>query len=374
MGDGPDDNMGMGACGSATAGGCSLRAALQTANRTGSQRMILLPAGTLTVTGELTPVDSDLVIAGAGVGKTIVKAGSLHPGYRMMSYTGGRQVRLENATFQQFGPVDGGVLQVNGARLEVFDVEFSQNASSSTGGVMCIDGGSQAYLENVTFLNNESTINEAFGGAINGSDAGTRITVVKSTAMGNRAEYGSFAFIDRTATLEVINSTITGNVATKAAALAADGGSIVVKNSTIAGNTTTLDVTAGLGIGIAGASITLANTIVAMNVSTLDGTQRNCETEDATGRLLSLGGNLFNNDGDGCKELLAGRPQEQNADLMLDAEAKDHGGRTRTIAIKPGSAAIDRGVGAQCPPDDQRGIARKGVEGGSCDAGAYELE
>lgn len=374
MSDGADDNNGAGTCLATVAGGCTLRAAIQTANQSGSKRMILLPPGTLTVTSEINAVTADLVIAGAGIGKTIVKAGSLHPGHRMMSYSGARQVRLENASFQQFGAVDGGVLQVNGARLEVFHVEFAQNASNSTGGVMCIDGGSQAHLENVTFLGNEATLNEARGGVLNASNPGTKITVVKSTAMGNRASLGSFAWVDSGATVEIINSTLTGNIATDAAALAAYQGSIVVRSSTIVANITTSNVTAGLGIGVGMSSITLANTIVAANTSTVTGAQVNCETETANATLISLGGNLFSNDADGCKELVASRPQELNADLRLDSELKDNGGPTKTVALKPGSAAIDRGVADHCPEDDQRGVKRKLSAAGTCDAGAFELE
>lgn len=374
MADFADDNNGVGTYLATMAGGCTLRAAIQTASRTGSKRMIVLPEGVHTVSREINGIDADLVIVGAGVGKTFVKAATMHPGYRMMSYSAGRQVRLEKATFQQFGPVDGGVLQVAGGRLEVFEVEFSQNASNSTGGVMCVDNGGQAHLESVTFLDNEATINEARGGVLNASNPGTKITVLKSTAIGNRAKLGSFAWADSSATIEIINSTLTGNIATEAAALAAYQGSIAVRSSTIFANTTTSNVTAGLGIGIASSSISLANTIVAANVSTLDGAQLNCATETAGATLLSLGGNLFSNDADGCKELVASRPQELNADLRLDTEAKDNGGPTKTVALKAGSAAIDRGLAEHCPVDDQRGTKRVRSASGTCDVGAYELE
>jgi hypothetical protein len=51
----------------------------------------------------------------------------------------------------------------------------------------------------------------------------------------------------------------------------------------------------------------------------------------------------------------------------------DHGGPTLTIALAPGSAAVDHvpASGAGCPATDQRGVARP--QGPACDAGAYEL-
>ncbi|HVM57652.1 MAG TPA: DUF11 domain-containing protein, partial [Gaiellaceae bacterium] len=46
-----------------------------------------------------------------------------------------------------------------------------------------------------------------------------------------------------------------------------------------------------------------------------------------------------------------------------------NGGPTKTLALQPGSPAIDAGDGGACPATDQRGVARSGV----CDIGAYEF-
>jgi hypothetical protein len=49
-----------------------------------------------------------------------------------------------------------------------------------------------------------------------------------------------------------------------------------------------------------------------------------------------------------------------------------NGGTTQTMALGPGSAAIDQlPVGSNCPATDQRGIARP--QGPACDIGAFEL-
>jgi hypothetical protein len=50
----------------------------------------------------------------------------------------------------------------------------------------------------------------------------------------------------------------------------------------------------------------------------------------------------------------------------------DNGGPTQTMALLPGSAAIDAGDDAVCPITDQRGVARP--HGAHCDVGAYEAE
>jgi CSLREA domain-containing protein len=60
------------------------------------------------------------------------------------------------------------------------------------------------------------------------------------------------------------------------------------------------------------------------------------------------------------------------ADPRLTSLA-DHGGPTLTMALEPGSPAIDQvpAGGAGCPPTDQRGVARP--QGAGCDIGAFEL-
>jgi len=51
---------------------------------------------------------------------------------------------------------------------------------------------------------------------------------------------------------------------------------------------------------------------------------------------------------------------------------QNYGGSTATVALGPGSAAIDAGDDATCAATDQRGLARP--QGAHCDVGAYERE
>ncbi|MHB8522454.1 MAG: choice-of-anchor Q domain-containing protein [Limisphaerales bacterium] len=51
----------------------------------------------------------------------------------------------------------------------------------------------------------------------------------------------------------------------------------------------------------------------------------------------------------------------------------NNGGPTMTMALLPGSPAIDAGDNAACPLTDQRGIPRPLPPGGVCDIGAYEF-
>jgi hypothetical protein len=49
----------------------------------------------------------------------------------------------------------------------------------------------------------------------------------------------------------------------------------------------------------------------------------------------------------------------------------NNGGFTPTHLPQPGSAAIDNGTGAGCPPTDQRMVTRP--QGQACDVGAVEI-
>jgi len=49
----------------------------------------------------------------------------------------------------------------------------------------------------------------------------------------------------------------------------------------------------------------------------------------------------------------------------------DNGGPNKTMALQPGSPAIDAGNNTTCPGTDQRGILRP--QGSICDIGAFEL-
>jgi hypothetical protein len=59
-----------------------------------------------------------------------------------------------------------------------------------------------------------------------------------------------------------------------------------------------------------------------------------------------------------------------SADPLL-GPLQNNVGPTETMALQPGSAAIDAAVDANCPATDQRGVVRP--QGPHCDIGAFEL-
>jgi CSLREA domain-containing protein len=137
--------------------------------------------------------------------------------------------------------------------------------------------------------------------------------------------------------------------------------SATLTNDTVAGNAAaaTMFERAGLGGGIYEQSpVTLENTLLASN-----GGGGNCETNTGTvlTQFVDGGHNLSFGDLSCPASFASGDPKL--------GTLKDNGGPTLTMALAPGSTARDDG--ADCPPTDQRGVARP--SGASCDIGAYEL-
>jgi hypothetical protein len=155
----------------------------------------------------------------------------------------------------------------------------------------------------------------------------------------------------------VTNSTFSGN-RTYGAYGGGSGiyntGTATVTNSTFSGNFTYFDSLLGGGIHNVGTA-TLHNTIVANN------TEQNC-----SGAMTNAGHNL---DSDASCRWGTSNGSLSDTDPRLGPLA-DHSGSTLTMALLPGSPAIDAGDQGGCPATDQRGMARP--IGRQCDIGAYE--
>jgi hypothetical protein len=170
--------------------------------------------------------------------------------------------------------------------------------------------------------------------------------------------------------MTITNCTISGNsaVATGISSLdtgegggISNGGDLQITSSTIAHNSASGDDNA-FGGGIYG-STTTDSSILALN-SALVG-------PDFTGGALeSTGYNIIGNNADA---VINSQPTDQIGtpaspiDPLLGPLA-DNGGPTLTLALQPGSPAINRGDPA-APPRDQRGYSRAGVP----DVGAFEF-
>jgi len=368
--DANDDDVGANAtCLSTAAGGCTLRAAMQTAMARSTKQLIMISVGTYRLASALPTVTNNVVIVGEG-GVTI-QSETVAAGYRVISINDAHSARLENLTIRDFGNLDGGVAYVDNGSLEVYGCTFDNNTTASSGGVFYFGSGAQALIEASIFTNNTALTGNGWGGVIDGEQAGTTITVRRSVATLNSAVWGSFSHITSGTTLTIENSTFHHNVATTAGTFATPGGVYFLTNDTIVLNTNTNGTpeSAGIYLYSVPAHYTVKNTLVAYNTD-VNGAPANCRRRDLGTSLTSQGGNLFSDDALNCAQYFPG--EKLSTDPLLDKNgAGNHGGPTDTYLLPAGSPAIDSGVAAGCPTVDQRGLRRPA--GAGCDIGAVEM-
>jgi hypothetical protein len=218
-----------------------------------------------------------------------------------------------------------------GVNLTIDGSGSSIAIDGNSGTIFNITGANSVTFSTLTLLNAST--------AITGFRAAS-ISLLNSTILG-----GSDGLTGVNAT--VTNSTFSGNTGT-----AIGGATVSLFNSTIAGG----------NIGIENTLLTIGNTIVYGN--TTDVGAGNAVT-DSGHNLIGNGGGLFFNGTNG--DIVGANP--------LLGPLANNGGPTLTIALLPGSPAIDAGNNAIIPPGvttDQRGPGFARIAGGTVDIGAFE--
>jgi len=264
-------------------------------------------------------------------------------------YDGGDGATVSNSTFTGNTAAHGGGIASGGVTLMVTGSTFTGNSATYGGGG--ITATSTLTVMNSTFSGNSA---DGGGGIHHGGDAAT---VTNSTFSNNSATVGGGIFtsgIFATKWLTVANSTFSGNSATyTGGGIHNYSGTAAVTNSTFSGNS----ATAGGGIYVNSGTATVRNTIVANSASGL-----NCAIYEGSG---TIGGSHNLVDDTSC-------PNSATSPSILLGPLADNGGATQTMALLPGSAAIDAGDDTVCPGTDQRGVTRP--QGAHCDIGAYEMD
>ena len=318
-------------------GECALRDAIFAANtglpvngcsgKLGANTIVFAAglSGTVELTAPLPDIESDLTIEGpANSGIAI----SGQHAVELISIdalgTVNSSVALRNLTFTEAESEFGGAINNNGI-LKVDDCTFSDNSGN---------GGAIVSIGTLTVTNSTFAGNTALAGAALGATpgpAGKTVSVVNSTFYGNMAVHAGGAIFAGAVMLEIVNSTFLNNTAT-------NGGSIFAS----------FTVPKLRGVILAGASA--AN---------------NC--------FADVNDENFNiSDDDSCS-FTAG-DSRNNTDPLLDPSGlADNGGPTATVALEPGSPAIDQIPKKNCPVTDQRGFRRLAPSEKTCDIGAFEL-
>jgi hypothetical protein len=205
----------------------------------------------------------------------------------------------------------------------------------------------QMNLTNVTLANNS-----AGTGGRGGTGGPADDTAGASAGSGGNGARGGDGGAIFAVTLENSNSLIHGTLSGNAAGAAGPGGS-----GGKGGGATGTSGVAGFGGEIANNPQTTGSPLNVANTITVGGSPPAC-----FGSVINGGHNDF---ADGCNGPPGPNP--------LLGPLQNNGGPTQTMALQPGSPAIDLvpTLVAQCQPADQRGVSRPA--GAACDAGAYEV-
>jgi len=318
----------------------------------------------------------NLAIIGSGAKTTIVDGGGVNGQVAVVGSEPKVPVTLSGMTFRNgAGQEDGGGIYNCFGTLTVIDSIITRNRINSGNGSFGYGAGiyncpsSTLTLINTTVSNNSALI----GGAI--CNGGT-LTIINSTLSGNEARQQMGGAIANYGNLTVTNSTFSGNIARRSlvgslaggilnGGLFQSAGTLAINNSTFSGNVARGGKGGGL-FNVKGSTVVLQNSIVTNN------TGGNC-----SGPLTSNGYNLSSDstcDFDSTGDL-------NDTDPKL-GRLRNNGGPTRTLALLPGSPAIDSGNPSGCTDGkghllktDQRGEPRPDKEDSSgCDRGAYERQ
>jgi len=284
----------------------------------------------------------------------------------------GSQLELSNTTgTETITGLAAGVTVSGGGLSQVFQVDGGVTASISgltiSGGSTTGDGGGIDNAGTLTLTNSTVSNNSAAnGGGI--ENAGT-LTLADSTVADNSADAGGG--IVNNATMTLTNSTIASNSATIGGGLLNDG-TLTSVNSTIAGNNVGRFGSGG-GLDAYAGTATLFNTIIALNTRGSGGTAKADDISLYGGGSVSSASqnNLIGTGGSG------GLINGIDGNIVLStltgiglAPSGSYGGPTQTIALLPGSPAIDAGLDSAAPATDQRGLPRVGT----ADIGAVESQ
>jgi CSLREA domain-containing protein len=337
-------------------GTCSLRNAITAANTmtmtngcaagTGNDTIQFNITGTIALGSKLPQIiDSKLSINGpASPGITIDGRGAV----QVMEVASDATLNLSRLTVAHgSGHFIGGIY--NDGTLTVTNSTFSGNDASGGGGILNSFVGTLT-VTNSTFAGN----NASEGGGIYNGGA---LTVTNSTFSGNEAAGGGG--IENFGTLTITNSIFAGNDASEGGGID-NFDTLTVTNSTFSDNS-------GAG-GFGG----ISNEWSASLKSTI------MSASSCVGTITDAGYNI--SDDDTCAFTATGSRNSTNP--MLDPNGlRNNGGPTQTIALLPGSPAIDAIPLADCTDQasqpnpiitDQRRFPRPDTADGNCDIGAYE--
>jgi len=274
-------------------------------------------------------------------------------------------VTVTNSTFDQNSTNGGDAGDSFGP--DCFGAHQSGDGGAARGGAIQADAGS-LIINTATFANNSAN-----GG--DGGDGGpTNVASCSQSSHGaGGLAHGGAITNTNSATVNINHATISGNNA--------QAGNTGVNQAGANRPPRLVAEGTGGGIRVGPGAVTLENTIIAGNTAANglgDTTGAPTPGPDVDGAVTSSGHNLVGNVTEATGFTGSGDQTGVNPLLMPLAS---NGGPTQTMALTPGSPAIDAGVAAGATldqrgmprPVDDPGVANTGGSDGT-DIGAYEAE
>ena len=323
-----------------------------------SGQNILLNAGATGASDDTAlRVNSGILTIDGGAGVTLRMTVT---GRRHLLVGGGAALTLKNLTMTggDLRGVSDGAAVWNGGSLTINNCRLTGNQANNGGAVW--SGG---VLVMTTSLVESNSANANGGGVM--SSGFLNISGCTFTRNSGQNEGGALHCWGYSPSLAIVNSTFAGNSAV------ANGGAIVTgANTNTLTNVTIVDNTAANGAYWQWQTpATFVNTIVARN---FNGSTPSDIMTFGTGTLTAASGNNLIGAG-GSGGLVNGVNGNMvgvaPANLFLGTLA-NNGGPTPTVALLPGSPAIDGGVSVAGIINDQRGFTR--TVGITSDVGAFE--
>jgi VCBS repeat-containing protein len=334
------------------AGPGTLRAAITQANGNDENDTInFTVAGTIGLGSTLALIEASRSVTINGAGVTVSGGGTV----RVFDVAAGVTAAMTGLT------VTGGFHQIEGAGIRnagslnltgctVRGNQAGTTITSGSGGGFFNAAGGALTLTNCEVVSNGAT---AFTTGAQGGGGGLNngtLNVLGTTFAGNASASFGGGLLNN-GTLSIGWSTFAGNGGNGGAAIYSNG-ALTATDTTIAGNPS---LGGGGALAVAAGTAILANTIVAGNVTSPGGSP-----SDVTG-ALDLGSS-FNLIGGAASS--GGLVNGVNGNIVGVANPGlaplgDYGGPTRTVALLPGSPALDAARPfLLAPPSDQRGLPR----------------
>lgn len=381
---------------STASGLCTLKAAVTQINSmsTSVMRVVALPIGAITLDSTVT-ISNNLEIVGGGTEVSYID-GALSSAFNMFivaSATSGakfshltfrnsraiavaigiakdlylHKIRVDNV---QDTAAFAAIKSTNGSNLYVTESVFTNSTGSNLANCITCVGAGTCSISNSVFKNNSGTAAPIYAGSstilISGSEFSDNVVSGGYTTAGaidirNSSTISNCTFTSTTnsgsgplavisnntaGTMNLVSTTIYGNILGTSSALRSTSGPINIKNS-----------------------------IVANNANVAGGVLRNCSNP---GFINSQGYNLSDTNTSDCPFT---HPTDRPSSAAALGILQENGGPTRTMAPQNGSAAINGGpTSATCVAtlgvaNDQRGSPRPGnATKTNCDIGAHETQ